>query len=260
MTASKKIPRIGLICSDNDETPASASYRNQIHARYVQSVVNAGGLPLLIPLQFPLDSIPRLVSFFDGILIIGGNDVAIDRYGGIAHPSVSAPNPERDTLEIAISRMALTQRLPLFGICRGEQVMNVAAGGTLYSDIPSQFETALRHNQPDEVPIAKLTQRVRVLPDSQLFAIVQTERLWTNTFHHQAVDALGDGFRAAAFGSDGLIEAIEYPDHPFAIGVQWHPEGLQDHPEHAALFRAFVAAAQAGDETKSERSSRGETA
>lgn len=236
--------RIGLICSDNDERRDGEAYRNQVNARYVESIVNAGGLPLLIPLQFPLTEVERLSDHFDGILIIGGGDVAIERCGGKAHPSVSAPNPERDALEIAITRMALAYNLPLFGICRGEQVMNVATGGTLYSDIPSQFETALNHSQPEDIPITKLTQQVQILTESKLYSIVRTDRLWANTFHHQAVNALGDGFRACAFGSDGLIEAIENPDHPFAIGVQWHPEGLQNHSEHAALFQAFVAAAQ----------------
>lgn len=236
--------RIGLICSDNDERIDGEAYRNQVNARYVESVVNAGGLPLLIPLQFPPEEVERLTDQFDGILIIGGGDVAIERYGGKEHPSVSAPNLDRDALEIAITRMALAYNLPLFGICRGEQVMNVATGGTLYSDIPSQFETVLNHSQPEDIPITKLTQQVQILTGSNLFSIVRTDRLWTNTFHHQAVNALGDGFRACAFGSDGLIEAIESPDHPFAIGVQWHPEGLQNYSEHAALFRAFVAAAE----------------
>lgn len=236
--------RIGLICSDNDERIDGEAYRNQVNARYVESVVNAGGLPLLIPLQFPPEEIERLTDQFDGILIIGGGDVAIERYGGKEHPSVSAPNLDRDALEIAITRMALAYNLPLFGICRGEQVMNVATGGTLYSDIPSQFETVLNHSQPEDIPITKLTQQVQILTGSNLFSIVRTDRLWTNTFHHQAVNALGDGFRACAFGSDGLIEAIESPDHPFAVGVQWHPEGLQNYSEHAALFRAFVAAAE----------------
>ncbi len=236
--------RIGLICSDNDERIDGEAYRNQVNARYVESVVNAGGLPLLIPLQFPPEEVERLTDQFDGILIIGGGDVAIERYGGKEHPSVSAPNLDRDALEIAITRMALAYNLPLFGICRGEQVMNVAMGGTLYSDIPSQFETVLNHSQPEDIPITKLTQQVQILTGSNLFSIVRTDRLWTNTFHHQAVNALGDGFRACAFGSDGLIEAIESPDHPFAVGVQWHPEGLQNYSEHAALFRAFVAAAE----------------
>lgn len=236
--------RIGLICSDNDERIDGEAYRNQVNARYVESVVNAGGLPLLIPLQFPPEEVERLTDQFDGILIIGGGDVAIERYGGKEHPSVSAPNLDRDALEIAITRMALAYNLPLFGICRGEQVMNVATGGTLYSDIPSQFETVLNHSQPEDIPITKLTQQVQILTGSNLFSIVRTDRLWTNTFHHQAVNALGDGFRACAFGSDGLIEAIESPDHPFAVGVQWHPEGLQNYSEHAALFRAFVAAAE----------------
>lgn len=244
MTTAHSKARIGLVCSDNDERKDGAARRNQVNVRYIDSVIAAGGLPLLIPIQFPLDAVPWLTDYFDGILIIGGDDVAIERYGGEPHSSVSSRNPERDALEIAVTRMAIAAGLPLMGICRGEQVMNVATGGTLYSDIPSQFETALRHNQLDGVPIHKLTQLVQIMPGSKLYSIVGTERLWTNTFHHQAVNALGDGFHACAVGSDGLIEAIENPDHPFALGVQWHPEGLQDHDEHAALFRAFVAAAE----------------
>ncbi len=243
-------PVIGIVCAENDPTPPGESRKNQAGVRYVEAVRSAGGLPLLIPLQYPTGEIERLARLFDGILIIGGNDVDPKRYNGVPDPSVSAPNPERDALEIAIVRLAAEQDLPLFGICRGEQVMNIAMGGTLYTDLPSQFPTVLRHQQSDDTPVSKLTQRVRIDPASRLYAIVGAETIWTNTFHHQAVQRLGNGFRVAAAATDGVVEAIEIPERSFFIGVQWHPEGLQDHAEEARLFKAFVAAAAARAENR----------
>lgn len=243
-------PVIGIVCAENDPTPPGESRKNQAGVRYVEAVRSAGGLPLLIPLQYPTGEIERLTRLFDGILIIGGNDVDPKRYNGVPDPSVSAPNPERDALEIAIVRLAAEQDLPLFGICRGEQVMNIAMGGTLYTDLPSQFPTVLRHQQSDDTPVSKLTQRVRIDPASRLYAIVGAETIWTNTFHHQAVQRLGNGFRVAAAATDGVVEAIEIPERSFFIGVQWHPEGLQDHAEEARLFKAFVAAATARAENR----------
>ena len=128
--------------------------------------------------------------------------------------------------------------------------MNIAMGGTLYTDLPSQFPTVLRHQQSDDTPVSKLTQRVRIDPASRLYAIVGAETIWTNTFHHQAVQRLGNGFRVAAAATDGVVEAIEIPERSFFIGVQWHPEGLQDHAEEARLFKAFVAAAAARAENR----------
>ncbi len=243
-------PVIGIVCAENDPTPPGESRKNQAGVRYVEAVRSAGGLPLLIPLQYPTGEIDRLTRLFDGILIIGGNDVDPKRYNGVPDPSVSAPDSERDALEIAIVRLAAEQDLPLFGICRGEQVMNIAMGGTLYTDLPSQFPTVLRHQQSDDTPVSKLTQRVRIDPASRLYAIVGAETIWTNTFHHQAVQRLGNGFRVAAAATDGVVEAIEIPERSFFIGVQWHPEGLQDHAEEARLFKAFVAAAAARAENR----------
>lgn len=243
-------PVIGIVCAENDPTPPGESQKNQAGVRYVEAVRSAGGLPLLIPLQYPTGEIERLTRLFDGILMIGGNDVDPKRYNGVPDPSVSAPNPERDALEIAIVRLAAEQDLPLFGICRGEQVMNIAMGGTLYTDLPSQFPTVLRHQQSDDTPVSKLTQRVRIDPASRLYAIVGAETIWTNTFHHQAVQRLGNGFRVAAAATDGVVEAIEIPERSFFIGVQWHPEGLQDHAEEARLFKAFAAAAAARAENR----------
>lgn len=243
-------PMIGIVCAENDPTPPGESRKNQAGVRYVEAVRNAGGIPLLIPLQFPTDEIERLAELFDGILIIGGNDVDPKRYNGVPDPSVSAPNPERDALEIAIVRLAAGRDLPLFGICRGEQVMNIAMGGTLYTDLPSQFPTVLRHQQSDDTPISKLTQRVRIDPASGLYAIVGSETIWTNTFHHQAVQRLGDGIRVAAAATDGVVEAIEIPERSFFLGVQWHPEGLQELPEESRLFKAFVTAAAARAEKR----------
>lgn len=242
-TQERRQPKIGIVCSENDPTPAGESRRNQVSIRYVESIRGAGGLPFLIPIQYPLDALYELQDLFDGFLLVGGNDVAIDRFGGLAHASVSAPNPERDALEIALSKNCYAKRIPLLGICRGAQVMNVALGGTLYTDIPSQVPTTIRHNQSDAVPIDKLTQRISIVPDTRLRSIVSAEVIWINTFHHQAVDRLGNGLVASAYAADGIVEAFEAPDSRFFVGTQYHPEGLQAHEPHRAIFKSLVDAA-----------------
>lgn len=236
-------PRIGLVCSASEPKEPNEAVQYFVNARYIRAVLNAGGLPLLIPLPFPIADVPLLSQLFDGIIIVGGNDVATDLYHGTPHESVSAPNHERDAIEIAVTRMAIAADLPLLGICRGEQVMNVAMGGTLYADIPSQYVTTLRHNQADSLPVEKLTHTVTVVPGTLLHQVVREASLWVNSWHHQAVRDLGNGFIATSFASDGLIESFENPEKRFVMGIQWHPECIQQEAPQREIFSAFISAA-----------------
>ncbi len=245
-----KKPVIAIICNQDIPEKPEEPKTNDVNRRYTTSVLKAGGLPVLIPIEYPLTEIQLLRKSFDGLLFVGGEDVAIEAFGGEPHPSVSIPNPERDALEIALARLAIETDWPLLGICRGLQSINVALGGTLYTDIAAQFSTAIVHNSPEGTARDAEIHPVRLEPESRAAAFFGVPELQVNSFHHQAVKDLAPVFRPAGFSPDGLIEAIEAPRNRFAVGVQWHPECMlhecmQEHPLQMRLFTAFVNACRA---------------
>jgi putative glutamine amidotransferase len=207
--------------------------------QYAQAVVAAGGLPVVLPAN------PKLIGdarrLCNGFLLVGGGDFLSSLWGAPLHASVTETNPLRDAFEIELARQVLGSRKPLLGICRGHQAMNLALGGSLVQDIPSQMGGALDHNRkdlPDEIVHDVTLQR-----GSLLARIVKKRALGVNSSHHQAINKLGAGFAVTARSPDGVVEAIELPGHPFAIGVQWHPERLfQSHKAHRQLFQAFATA------------------
>ncbi len=236
-------PRIAMVChrglKHSDETVISDS----MSPAYVTSVVKAGGLPFLIPLDYPLEDLNTLRDEFDGLILIGGGDVETARYGGDVNIPVGCVHPIRDEIEIRLAKLAFETDWPVLGICRGEQVMNVAAGGTLYTDIPTEFKNQrFNHAQPFETPRDALIHDDIINPGSRLQSILGMDRIAVNSFHHQAVREAGDGFVITAYSEDGIPEAIERPAHPFALGVQWHPECLQSYADHMKIFRAFTDA------------------
>ena len=236
-------PRIAMVChrglKHSDETVISDS----MSPAYVTSVVKAGGLPFLIPLDFPLEDLNDLREQFDGLILIGGGDVETARYGGDESIPVGCVHPIRDEIEIRLAKLAFETDWPVLGICRGEQVMNVAAGGTLYTDIPTEFKRQrFNHAQPFETPRDALIHDDLINAGSRLQSILGMDRIAVNSFHHQAVREAGDGFVITAYSEDGIPEAIERPAHPFALGVQWHPECLQSYDDHMKIFRAFTDA------------------
>ena len=242
MTENRK-PKIALVCSRAQNTQPNRVTQDSGGITYTTSIIKAGGYPFLVPLDFPLDELSELRGFFDGLLLMGGGDVEISRYGGKDHPSVGEVCPIRDEVEIRLARLAYETGWPIFGICRGVQVMNVAADGKLYSDIPDQLPGArFVHSSPDGTPRDHIVHRVRILPDTLLSRIIGKETVPVNSFHHQAVSELGGNFRLNAWSEDDVPEGIELPDHPFALGVQWHPECMQQYDDHMKLFRAFVDA------------------
>ncbi|KAF0109440.1 MAG: putative glutamine amidotransferase [Chloroflexi bacterium] len=216
---------------------------NSLSSAYVNSVKKAGGLPLMIPNEFPLEEIIALCGRVDGVLFSGGEDVDIKLFDGEPHPEIGDPSEERDRLEIALVKEALANHLPILGICRGVQVINVALGGTLYTHIPAQFNTATEHSTPESKGKNFFAHEVNIAPDTKLARIIAKTTILVNSFHHQAIKDLAPGLMVTASSTDGLIEAVEIPGDPFTlIGVQWHPEGIQEKEEQQKLFRAFVTA------------------
>jgi putative glutamine amidotransferase len=204
--------------------------------RYADSVAAAGGLPVLLP---PVPGIEDALGRLDGLLLSGGGDIDPARYGAEADPRSGSIHANRDAAEFALIEAAMAHRVPVLGICRGLQVINVSLGGTLHQHLPD----VVGHEGHAPAPGVYGSHVVRVAPDSRLGEILDGEEITTPTSHHQAVDKLGTGLRATAWAQDGTIEALEPEDGaggPFLVAVQWHPE-VGDDPR---LFRALVAAAR----------------
>jgi putative glutamine amidotransferase len=210
---------------------------------YVRAVEKAGALPVVLVPGQPEDA-AELLAKVDGLLLTGGADVDPGLYGEPPHETVKRVIPERDAFEIALCREALRKDQALLAICRGHQVLNVATGGTLIQDIPSQVSGARDHD-PDRERW-ETTHQVRILPRTRLREILGTETIAVNSFHHQAVRELGQGLVASAESTaDGVIEGIEAPGRRLAVGVQWHPEAFWDRPEgFQPLFEALVKASR----------------
>ena len=210
---------------------------------YVRAIETAGGLPLVLAPGRPEDAADFL-DRVDALVLSGGADVDPSAYGEERHPSVTRVHPERDAFELALAREAVARDLPTLAICRGHQLLNVASGGTLVQDIPSQVPAASDHDPDTER--WEVCHDVDVLPGTRLRAILGRDRVSVNSFHHQAVRRLGDGFVLSARGAeDGVIEAMEMPDRRFVIGVQWHPESFWDRPAgFQPLFEALLTAAR----------------
>jgi putative glutamine amidotransferase len=210
---------------------------------YIQALLQAGAAPLLIPLGTPDAALQAILDRLDGVLFTGGGDVAPEVFGGEPHPRVGDVDPDRDRVEIFLVQRVVEQKRPFLGICRGIQVVNVALGGTLYTDIANQHAGALRHDWYPQIPRDYLAHTVEVSANSRLATILGQTQVEVNSLHHQALQRVAPGLTPTAYAPDGILEAVELTGHPFGLGVQWHPEWLQAHAPMRALFSAFVQAA-----------------
>ncbi|WP_312060302.1 gamma-glutamyl-gamma-aminobutyrate hydrolase family protein [Anaerotignum sp.] len=218
----------------------SSIRRYKIHEDYISAILSSGGLPILL---FPYAEIP---PFLDGIIFSGGGDIDPLLFQEEPLAQSGEISPLRDQYEIALCREAIGKNIPILGICRGMQVINIALGGTIYQDIFVQTGSKLKHSQ--QAPREYGTHSILIENDSLLSALLGKEKVTVNSFHHQAVALLGDGLRVSAKSQDGLIEAIEHTQNLFVLGVQWHPEAMGNE-EQKKLFSAFLAAAEKFKET-----------
>ena len=207
---------------------------------YLRAIEAAGGLPVVIP-PLELSALRPLLSRLSGICLSGGPDLDPKTYGARSHHRLGPTEPHLDRFEIALARRAYTANLPILGICRGAQALNVAAGGTLRQHLGGP-PTTLEHRQSE--PPDQPTHGVRIEGGTLLASVLGSHSCLVNSFHHQAAKRIGRGLRAVAWSDDGVVEGLEAPRRAFVLGVQWHAECIVDAPEHAALFEAFVDAAQ----------------
>ncbi|MDR2765360.1 MAG: gamma-glutamyl-gamma-aminobutyrate hydrolase family protein [Tannerella sp.] len=217
---TRRPPLIGI------SVTRTSSGGSQLGATYIQAVLKAGGTPVLIPVMNDTKALLQTVRHLDGLILSGGGDVNPPWYDEAPHPYLGKVDLLRDTYEFRLLKLASDRNLPTLGICRGEQVMNVYFGGTLYQDIPSQRKANTGTNHRQSLPADKVSHTVSVMPGSQLAAIIGEGTKAVNSLHHQAVKEVAPGFRVTAYAPDSVVEAIEaWPVRPM-LGVQWHPEQL----------------------------------
>ena len=210
----------------------------QLRDRYLRKILNEGASVLIIPPFFS----DEIADSLDGLVLSGGDDVDPRFYGELPR-DVGSIEPIRDETEIKLIREFRRRDKPVMGICRGAQVINVSMGGTLIQDIKTEVSGAIKHwwsRRESEVPYWYPTHRVRIDRDSMLFNIIGNEVIWVNSFHHQAIKRVGSGLKAVAWSDDGIIEAVE-AEKGFLLGIQWHPEGMEDEPSRR-IFKSFVEA------------------
>ena len=211
---------------------------------YFEAIEGAGAVPLPLPLIADLDRVRVLYERCDAVCLPGGPDVHPEVYGEEVREDCALDEPQHDldSVEMAVTRWATAEDLPVLAVCRGVQVLNVALGGTLWQDLNTQAVTARMHRQE---PRDSIAHSVEVVPGTLLHRVVDADRIDVNSLHHQAVRELGEGLVIGGRSDDGVVEAVELPDRRFLLGVQWHPEELVGaHASARRLFDALVAAAR----------------
>jgi putative glutamine amidotransferase len=241
-------PIIGIPTQTLEEIPDELPRCWVMSQQYVRVLVAAGAIPWIIPLiQDDPTTLRGIYDRLDGVFLPGGVDLDPSAYDERPHDRCGRTDPARDEVELGLTRWALEDGKPLLAVCRGVQVVNVAAGGTIHQDLASQLPGAIKHDYfPRRGQYSRdlLVHDVEVAQGSQLACLLGATTVQVNSMHHQGIKELGPGLRATAYAPDGLIEGLESPNGHFLLGVQWHPEALVERdPRMQRLFTAFIEAA-----------------
>ncbi|MFC2065133.1 gamma-glutamyl-gamma-aminobutyrate hydrolase family protein [Chloroflexota bacterium] len=237
----RKKPIIGITTSNDQYIGYPSVY---LLKAYVDAILVADGIPVLIPSKTPEPSWTQLLEQLDGVLFSGGGDISPDSYNGVDHTSLSGVDLSRDQIEIPMIKHVIQNNIPFLGICRGFQVLNVALGGSLYLDLSSKKPDSIKHDYFPGYQRDHLAHQVEIEPDSTIGKIMGSSSIKVNSLHHQGIEIIADMLKPVGFASDGLVEAVEVSGHQFGIAVQWHPECLLDIPQMKSLFVTFINASE----------------
>lgn len=235
MNGINRRPIIGLLGE------VDGDYAARIRHAYVKNIEKSGGVPVVIPYSGSEEALRAAISLCDGVLFSGGVDIDPARYGEVKTEACGEVQPLRDELELTAFRLIKEAKKPALAICRGMQLVNVALGGTLYQDLPTQKPSGILHNQaePNDAP----SHSVRVYKDTPLYELTRKTEMRANSFHHQAVKALAPSLTVMAEAEDGVVEAAYYEGDWWLRAYQWHPERLSDIDQsNAAIFTEFINA------------------
>jgi putative glutamine amidotransferase len=242
-------PHIGVVMQTQTSVAGERPEAWLMGKQYLQVLAQLGAVPVLVPLFVDQpDLLLELFDPLDGVLLAGGADIEPSRYGEAKRPECGTCDPDRDATELLLLKHAFSSQLPVLGLCRGVQMLNVACGGSLYQDIPSQVPGAIKHDYTAAQQFLDRTDvrhDVRVKSGTRLAEILGESVVNVNSIHHQAVKDLGQNLTATAFSNDGVVEALEGAQTAFVVGVQWHPEELVESDSRMRrLFTAFLDAAR----------------
>ena len=245
MTAKSAKPIIG-VNSDFDLEGAGRVYKKPylfIYANYFEAIIDAGGIPVLLPFLDNEACLENVLSRIDGLLLGGCiNDIDPSLYGEKVNPNASIVPRQKMDFDILLAKTTLKMKIPILGICSGMQLLNVAAGGNLIQHISESFDDCIEHFRLDKA--AEFIHKIKIEQNSKLSEILQSEEIEVNSTHHQAIGTLAPSLKVTAKANDGVIEAIENEGEDFVVGVQWHPERLTRYHEQTTLFKALVNACQ----------------
>lgn len=209
---------------------------------YISAVERAGGCPVVISKVDNLNTIDSIIQKIDGIVFTGGTDISPLAYNEIPIEALQTVDPARDKFELELAKSILSNTdIPVLGICRGMQILNIVMGGSLYQDLLVKEATEFNHLQKDIFPEDELSHIAKIKSPSKLYDIFQEEKIAVNSFHHQGVKNIGENFVSTMMSEDNIIEAIEMKGDRFVVGVQWHPEKLlKKYPKYLKLFTSFI--------------------
>ncbi|MBX3062279.1 MAG: gamma-glutamyl-gamma-aminobutyrate hydrolase family protein [Anaerolineae bacterium] len=245
MISNSNLPLIGIPSFHDKSSPESMPERFGMSRPYIDALIKAQALPVILPLALSTDILRQLYERLDGLFMAGGGDVSPACYHRPVDEHTAGIDHLRDETELTLLRWALEDGKPILGVCRGSQTLNVAAGGTLIQDVTEYVPNAIRHQYYPDKPRNYVAHDIKTVTGTQLADVLGSAGR-VNSFHHQAVDQVAPGFVVSAYAPDGVIEAIEYNGAQFAVAVQWHPESLVDtDPTMLNLFKRFVAVSAA---------------
>lgn len=235
------LPKIGITCFDQKNPNNHAPY-TALSNNYITAVTRTGGLPYLLPVVTQEALLDSYVNEMDGFIFSGGIDISPCFYGENPHPLLGETSIRYDRCQIPLMQKVIAARKPLLAICRGNQVLNVACGGSLYQDVSLHSDNVMKHSQSAQRGDA--CHVVHLEPGNTFFDLFG-KVVWTNSYHHQSVKELGHGLRVCGRTEDGIIEAIELENYPYGLGIQWHPEVmLESENSMLVLFENLIKAAE----------------